>query len=102
MGKHVLCVVFSCCVAVLRMEEEASLKAVLEMSKKDAVEGVVKETPPTDNGSGVDLLGLNFGTSGGIDGLDGGLGRVKGVWSGQLCSFLSPDISVCMSIHLGQ
>lgn len=102
MGKHVLCVVFPHCVAVLRMEEEASLKAVLEMSKKDAVEGAVKETPPTDNGSGGDLLGLNFGTSIGIDGLDGGLGRVQGVWSGQLRSFLSQDISVRMSIHLGQ
>ena len=51
------------CVAVLRMEEEANLKAVLEMSKKDAVEGAVQEAPPTDNESG----------------LDGGLGRVQGV-----------------------
>ena len=63
------------------MEEEASLKAVLEMSKKEAVEGAVQETPPTNNGSGGDLLGLNFGTSSGIDGLDGGWGGVQGVWS---------------------
>ena len=57
-----------CC----RVEEEESLKAVLEMSKKEAVQGAVQGTPPTDNGNEDGLLGLNFGTSSEIDGLGGG------------------------------
>lgn len=53
----------------MRVEEEESLKAVLEMSKKEAVQGAVQGTPPTDNGNEDGLLGLNFGTSSEIDGL---------------------------------
>lgn len=41
------------------------------MSKKEAAKGAVRGTPPTDNGSEDDLLGLNFGTSSAIDGLEG-------------------------------
>lgn len=59
-----------CC----RVEEEESLKAVLEMSKKEAAQGAVQGTPPTDNGNEDDILGLNFGTSSDTDGLGGGWG----------------------------
>lgn len=60
------------------MEEEESLKAVLELSKREAGEGVGQETPPTNNGSEGDLLGLNFGMGSGTDGLGGGWGGTQG------------------------
>ena len=70
-----------CC----RREEEESLKAVLELSKREAGEGEEQEAgqvdPPTDNGSDGDLLGLDFGVTSGTDGMAGkGVGGAQMVW----------------------